>query len=160
VITIPVEVQRMMSSQKFVVIGSVDINGVANLSPRTSFYFTKSAIFWLDFFKHKSQGNFRAIPWVSVAVFDKKKLKGFQMKGKVTFITDIKEKSQVIDTISRSATGKTATKIFERMSQNKSPEVIKFTPSAVYSLNPKEESGLPIVLDTDSETSSLLGHQK
>jgi len=87
-------------------------------------------------------------------------LKGFQMKGKVTFITDIKEKSKIVDIISRSATGKTATKIFERMSQNKSPEVIKFAPKAVYSLNPKEESGIPIVLDTDGETTSLLGHHK
>jgi hypothetical protein len=156
-VTIPVEVRHMMSRQKFIVVGSVDVNGVANLSPRTSFFFTENAIFWLDFFKHKSQGNFRTVPWISVAVFDKNDLKGFQMKGKVTFITDVKEKSKIIDVVSRSATGKTATKIFERLSQNKSPEVIKFTPKAVYSLNPKEESGFPIVQDTDGETISLLG---
>ncbi len=32
-----------------------------------------------------------------------------------------------------------------------------FTPKAVYSLSPKEESGIPIILDTDGETASLLG---
>ena len=147
----------MMHDQKFIVVGSVDSNGVANLSPRTSFYFTTNAIYWLDFFKHKSQGNFKVIPWVSVGVFDIKKLTGFQMKGKVNFVTDSKEKSRITDIIARSATGKTSTKIFERLNQNKIPDVILFTPKAAYSLNPKEESGVPIVMDTDGETISLLG---
>ena len=156
-ITIPSEVQEIMNKQKFIVVCSVDPNGVANISPRTSFYFTNDAIYWLDFFKHKSQGNFKTIPWISVGTFDTNELRGFQMKGKVSFVTNPKEKSKIIDIVSRSATGKTSTKIFERLSQNKTPEVIKFTPKAVYSLNPKEESGIPIIIDTDGETVSLLG---
>lgn len=147
----------MMKDQKFVVVVSVDANGVANLSPRTSFHFTENAVYWLDFFKHKSQGNFKTIPWVSVGVFDKKELKGFQMKGKVSFLTDAKEKAKITDIIARSVTGKTSTKIFERLSQNKTPDVIIFTPKAVYSLDPKEESGIPIIIDKDGETVSLLG---
>lgn len=158
-ISIPQEVQQMMHKQKFIVIGSVDTNGVANVSPRTSFYFTDNVVYWLDFFKHKSQGNFRSIPWISVAVFDKNELKGFQMKGKVSFITDAKERIKITDTISRSATGKTSTKIFERLSKNKTTDVLMFTPKAVYSLDPEEESGIPIILDTDGETISLLGHR-
>lgn len=146
-----------MKDQKFVVVVSVDANGVANLSPRTSFHFTENAVYWLDFFKHKSQGNFKTIPWVSVGVFDKKELKGFQMKGKVSFLTDAKEKAKITDIIARSVTGKTSTKIFERLSQNKTPDVIIFTPKAVYSLDPKEESGIPIIIDKDGETVSLLG---
>lgn len=156
-VKIPSQVQEMMRKQKFVVVGSVDVNGVANLSPRTSFHFTDTAVYWLDFFKHKSQGNFKSIPWVSVGVFDKKELKGYQMKGKVVFLTDHKEKSKITDIIARSVTGKTSTKIFERISQNKAPDVIMFTPKAVYSLDPKEESGIAIVLDKDGETISLLG---
>lgn len=156
-VKIPIKVQNLMKEQKIIVVGSVDVNGVANLSPRTSFYFTESAIYWLDFFKHKSQGNFRIIPWISVGVFDKKELKGFQMKGKVSFLPDGKEKSKITDVIARSVTGKTSTKIFERMSENKNPEVIMFVPKAVYSLDPKEESGIPIVIDKDGETVSLLG---
>ena len=154
---IPLPVQEMMQKEKFIVVGSVDVNGLANLSPRTSFYFTKNAVYWLDFFKHKSQGNFRSIPWVSVGVFDKNELKGFQMKGKVTFIDDTKEKSRITEMIARSATGKTSTKIFERLSKNKTPDVMMFTPKAVYSLDPKEESGVAIALDKDGETVSLLG---
>ena len=147
----------MLKSQKFIVVGSVDINGLANLSPRTSFYFTDTTIYWLDFFKHKSQGNFKSIPWVSVGVLDKKELKGYQIKGKVTFVTETKEKVRITDVITRSVTGKTSSKIFERMSQNKTPDVIMFTPKAVYSLSPKEESGVAMVMDKDGETISLLG---
>ena len=156
-IKIPAKVQEMLKSQKFIVVSSVDANGLANFSPRTSFYFTDTAVYWLDFFKHKSQGNFKTIPWVSVGVFDKKELKGYQIKGKVTFITESKEKSRITDVITRSATGKTSSKIFERISQNKTPDVIMFTPKAVYSLDPKEESGVAIVMDKDGETISLLG---
>lgn len=156
-IKIPAKVQALLKSQKVIVVGSVDVNGLANLSPRTSFYFTDTAVYWLDFFKHKSQGNFKSIPWVSVGVFDKKDLKGYQMKGKVTFVTEAKEKSRITDVIARSVTGKTSSKIFERMSQNKTPDVIMFTPKAVYSLEPKEESGVAMVMDKDGETISLLG---
>ena len=156
-IKIPAKVQEMLKSQKFIVVSSVDANGLANFSPRTSFYFSDTAVYWLDFFKHKSQGNFKTIPWVSVGVFDKKELKGYQIKGKVTFITESKEKSRITDIITRSATGKTSSKIFERISQNKTPDVIMFTPKAVYSLDPKEESGVAIVMDKDGETISLLG---
>ena len=156
-IKIPAKVQEMLKSQKFIVVGSVDINGLANLSPRTSFYFTDTTIYWLDFFKHKSQGNFKSIPWVSVGVFDKKELKGYQMKGKVTFVTDVKEKSRITDVITRSVTGKTSSKIFERISQNKTPDVIMFTPKAVYSLDPKEESGVAMLMEKNGETVSLLG---
>lgn len=156
-VTIPKEVQSMMSRQKFVVVGSVDLNGMCNLSPRTTFYFSEDVIYWLDFFKHKSHYNFKNVPWVSVAVFDKEELKGYQMKGKVSFVTDEKEKSRVIDIISRSTTGKTSAKIFERMAHGMQPELMLFRPHAVYSLNPAADSGIAMVIDGDSETVSLLG---
>ena len=155
-VTIPEEMQKLLKQQKFIVVGSVDPNGVANLSPRTAFYFTNDEVYWLDFFKHKSQGNFQIIPWVSVAVFDKKKLKGFQMKGKVSIISDGIKKRRVIDAITRSVTGSTSAKIFERISQNKYPDVIAFKPKVVYSLNPQEESGKPITHDKDGETMALI----
>ncbi|MGI0086409.1 MAG: pyridoxamine 5'-phosphate oxidase family protein [Nitrosotalea sp.] len=156
-VTIPEDVLYMMKKQKFVVVASVDPNGLANISPRTAFYFTDDTIYWLDFFEHKSQGNFRVIPWVSVAVFDKEKLRGFQMKGKVSFITDENKKKKITETILRSATGKTSSKIFERQSQNRHPAVIMFKPKAVYSLDPKEESGKVLVSDKDGETVSFMG---
>ena len=156
-VTLTTAVQEMLREQKFIVVGSVDANGLCNLSPRTSFYYSKDAIYWLDFFKHKSQGNFKTIPWISVAVFDKNELKGFQLKGKVSFITDEKKKSKITDLITRSVTGKTSSKIFERMSKNKTPDVLMFTPKAIYSLDPKDESGIAKMMDKDGETVALLG---
>jgi general stress protein 26 len=156
-VTITKEIQEMLRMQKFIVIGSVDLNGVANVSPRTAFYFSDESVFWLDFFKHKSHINFKSLPWVSVAVFDKSKLKGFQMNGKVSFVEDQKEKIKLIDTITRSVTGKTSSKVFEKLNEDKSPDVIMFKPRAIYSLDPEEYSGRAIVLDTDGETVSLLG---
>lgn len=156
-VSIPLEIQEMMRKQKVIIVGSVDLNGVANISPRTAFYFSENAIYWLDFFKHKSQGNFRSLPWISIAVVDKNKLRGFQLKGKVSFITEQKEKTRITDIVCRSATGKTSAKIFEQMSQ-KTPDVIMFTPKAIYSLSPQEESGRALVVDTsDSEAVTLLG---
>jgi len=156
-VTLTTTVQEMLSEQKFIVVGSVDANGLCNISPRTSFYYSKNAVYWLDFFKHKSQGNFKTIPWVSVSVFDKKELRGFQLKGKVSFVTDKKEKARITDIIMRSVTGKTSSKVFERVSQNKTPDVLLFTPKAIYSLDPKEESGRALTMDKDGETVSLLG---
>jgi hypothetical protein len=147
----------MLRAQKVIVIGSVDLNGVANISPRTAFYFSDDSIFWLDFFKHKSHTNFQSLPWVSIAIFDKTKLKGFQLKGKVSFVKDQKQKTKLIDIITRSTTGKTSSKIFERLTQDKSPEVIVFKPKAIYSLDPEEYAGRALALDTDGETVSLLG---
>ena len=111
----------------------------------------------LDFFKHKSQGNFRDLPWISVAVFDKIKLKGFQMKGKASFVENATAKRKITDIIYRSTTGKTTSKIFERMSQNKTPDVLMFKPKALYSLDPEEYAGRTILQDSDGETVSLLG---
>ena len=156
-VTLTTTIQEMLREQKFIVVGSVDANGLCNISPRTSFYYSKNAIYWLDFFKNKSQGNFKTIPWVSVSVFDKKELKGFQLKGKVSFVTDKKEKTRITDIIMRSVTGKTSSKVFERVSQNKTPDVLLFTPKAIYSLDPKEESGRALTMDKDGETVSLLG---
>ena len=156
-VTLTTAVQEMLREQKFIVVGSVDANGLCNISPRTSFYYSKNAIYWLDFFKHKSQGNFKTIPWVSVSVFDKKELNGFQLKGKVSFVTDKKEKARITDIITRSVTGKTSSKVFERVSQNKTPDVLLFTPRAIYSLDPKEESDRALTMDKDGETISLLG---
>jgi hypothetical protein len=79
------------------------------------------------------------------------------MKGKVSFVKNEKEKMKMIDIISRSTTGKTSSKVFERISHADQPELVMFKPHAVYSLNPAEDSGTAIEIDADSETVSLLG---
>lgn len=156
-VVIPKPARDMMSGQKFIVVGSVDLNGLCNISPRTAFHFTQDSVYWLDFFTHKSHYNFMNVPWISVTVFDKDNLRGFQMKGKVSFVKNEKEKAKMIDVISRSTTGKTSSKIFERLARADKPDLVMFKPHAVYSLDPAEDSGIAIEIDSDSETVSLLG---
>jgi len=91
-----------------------------------------------------------------IGVFDKNELKGLQLKGKVSFITCEKKKSKITDIITRSVTDKTSSKIFERMSKNKTPDILMLTPKAIYSLDPKEESGIAKIIDKDGETVALL----
>ncbi|MGI0011551.1 MAG: hypothetical protein ACREAE_09145 [Nitrosopumilaceae archaeon] len=75
----------------------------------------------------------------------------------LNFVENPKQKTKFIDIITRSVTGKTSAKVFERLNQDKSPDVILFKPRAIYSLDPEEYSGRALVLDTDGETVSLLG---
>jgi len=154
-VTIPDDIQNMIHKEGVIVVGSVDINGVCNVSPRSSFHCTNHAIYWLDFFSHKSRQNFSDIPWISVSVFDKEQLEGFQLKGKVCKMEDQSEKRRLVFLIMRNKpflmAKLHAASISDRL------EVMMFKPKAIYSLNPQEESGTALVIDNDGETVSLLG---
>ena len=71
-----------------IVVSSVDQNLMPNISPRTTFTIIDDVIYWIELFRHKSFKNFQFSDWISVASFDKEKLKGFQLKGKVTMLQD------------------------------------------------------------------------
>ena len=154
-VTIPDDIQSMIHNEGVIVIGSVDTNGVCNVSPRSSFHYTNDTIYWLDFFSHKSRQNFSEIPWISVSVFDKKELEGFQLKGKVGIVKDQSEKRRLVFLIMRKKpflmSKIHAASISDRL------EVMMFKPRAIYSLNPQKESGTALVIDNDGETVSLLG---
>jgi len=154
-VNIPLEIQKMIREQQVIVVGSVDINGVCNVSPRSAYICTDDAIYWLDYFSHKSRRNFSEIPWISVAVFDKERLKGFQLKGKVSFVTTNDEKQRITDLVIRTCSNNVC-KIYQELS-SEHLEVMMFKPKAIYSLNPQEEAGTALVLNNDGETVSLLG---
>ena len=78
-----------------IVVSSVDENGMPNISPRTTFTITDDVIYWIELFRHKSFENFQNSDWISVASFDKEKLKGFQLKGKVTMLQDEEKKKNI-----------------------------------------------------------------
>jgi len=155
-VEIPDDIKEMIRNQGIIVVGSVDINGVCNVSPRSAFFCSNETICWLDYFSHKSRQNFQQIPWISIAVFDKEQLKGFQLKGKVSFVTDENEKRRITDLIIRTCSGNTC-KIYQELANNNQIQVMMFKPKAIYSLNPQEEAGQALVLDNDGETVSLLG---
>jgi hypothetical protein len=120
------------------------------VSPRTTYYLgADGSIYWLELFKHKTYRNFQKNPWCSVAVFDKKRLIGYQLKGKATIVTDKKSKNEIVIKIVDKLTRLHRQRILK---QNKKPNLVKFTPNIIYSLNPNELTDSPLVLDATDES--------
>ena len=86
-----------------------------------------------------------------MAVFDKRKLVGYQLKGKATFVTDRKVKSEISTKIIDKLTRLHKQRIL-RHSKNRRPSVIKFTTKIVFSLNPNELADSPLAVDANDES--------
>ncbi len=153
---IPTGVQELIQREKVIVVGSVDKKGMSNTSPRSAISLTNNAIYWLDFFDHKSRKNFRYTPWVSVAVFDKHKQLGFQLKGKVSFLTGAK-KNKWVYKIMKSLPNRIS-EVYKELTDINALDVIEFKPKAIYSLNPRQNAGRELIMDKDKETIAMLGN--
>lgn len=147
-------IQRLIEQEQVIVVGSVDKKGIPNVSPRSALFWNNAAIFWLEFFDHKSRQNFKDNEWVSVAVFDTAKQEGFQLKGKVRFLTN-SQKRKMVYKITQS-TPKALAKIYDEKIKNEDIEVIQFEPRAIYSLDPRQEAGRLLALDKNDETLSKI----
>lgn len=155
-VNLPEEVKKMVLTQQMIIIGTSDDTGLANISPRTSFHLEDDNIYWLELFKHKSFHNFSKNKWVSIAVIDKEKLSGFQLKGTVSIIKEKKRfdqvKLQIIDRLTRLH----KERILKQIGKEP-PSIIEFKTKVVYPLKPNEISDIPIVLDSDVEVGRLAG---
>jgi hypothetical protein len=150
VVLVPDKVKKLIQKEQILVVGSSDKTGISNVSPRTTYYLgTDGSIYWLELFKHKTYRNFQQNPWCSVAVFDKKRLIGYQLKGKATIVTDKKSKNEIVIKIVDKLTRLHRQRILK---QNKKPNLVKFTPNIIYSLNPNELTDSPLVLDATDES--------
>lgn len=147
-------IQELIKQKNVIVIGSVDPQGMTNVSPRSALFCNNDGIFWLEFFNHKSRKNFKDNTWVSVAVFDTSTQEGYQLKGKVEFLKGL-EKREMVYKITQS-TPKSLVKIYEEKIENEDLEVMKFEPHAIYSLDPRQEAGPLLALDKDDETLSMI----
>jgi nitroimidazol reductase NimA-like FMN-containing flavoprotein (pyridoxamine 5'-phosphate oxidase superfamily) len=146
---IPDKIKKFIDAQGIFVVGTVSGNAIANVSPRIFFRIEENAIYWLDFFKHKSYNNFQTNPWVTVSIFNKDDLEGYQLRGKVSFITNDPAKSEIKELIIKKTLQKNSSPKIKSLSE-KDVTVIQFEPSVCYSLNPEEYSDLPIGSDVDS----------
>jgi len=153
-VAIPDEVKKMIRTQEIIVVASVDDTGICNISPRTTFALLKDEVFWLELFKHKSYVNIKKNNWVSVAVFDKKKLSGFQLKGNVSLVRDKEKKQSIISQIADRLTRLHKERILKQIT-TQTVNVAKFKPKIIYSLNPNEFSDVPIVLDASVDLGRL-----
>jgi hypothetical protein len=137
--------------EQVLIVGSSS-KGICNVSPRTSFHLDQDdSIYWLELFRHKTLRNIQKNPWCSVAVFDKRKLVGYQLKGRATLVTDRKTKSEISTKIIDKLTRLHKQRILKH-SKNKRPSVIKFTTKLVFSLNPNELADSPLIVDANDES--------
>jgi hypothetical protein len=86
---------------------------------------------------------------VTISVFNKDDLKGFQFRGIVSFIKDESIKSEIKESIKKILEKNSSEKI-KKLSEKTEVQVIRFEPRVCYSLNPDEFSHMSIGSDVDS----------
>ncbi len=146
---ISTEIKEFIETQGIFVVGTVNENHLPNISPRIFFRVDDNLIYWIDFFKHKSFRNFQTNPWVTISVFNKEELKGYQFRGIVSFITDEPTKSQIRESIIKKTLEKNTSSKVKQMSE-KEGQIIQFEPTVCYSLNPEEFSDMCVDADINS----------
>ncbi len=142
------EIKEFIEDQGIFAVGTVDENNSPNVSPRIFFRIDEDTIYWIDFFKHKSFRNFQINPWITISVFNKEELKGYQFRGTVSIITDEPTKSQIRESIIKKTLEKNPSPKIKQMSE-KEGYIIQFKPKVCYSLNPEEHSDLCTGSDLD-----------
>lgn len=140
--------RAFIENQGIFAVGTVSGNKFPNVSPRIFFRVDEDAIYWLDFFKHKSYKNFQANPWVTVSVFNKDELEGYQIRGVVSFITDEPTKSEIKESIIKKILKTNSSPKIKSLSE-KEANVIQFEAKICYSLNPEKYSDMSIGSDID-----------
>lgn len=148
-VKIPEEIQKFVEDQGVFVVGTTGGSNLTNISPRIFFKVEDDVIYWLDFFKHKSYKNYKVNPWVTIAVFNKDNLKGYQFRGTVSFITDEPTKTEIRDLIIKNTLGRSSSDKLKALS-SKEAQIIQFEVKVCYSLNPEEYSDMSIGSDIDS----------
>jgi len=148
-VKIPTEIKEFIEEQGVFVVGTIGTSNLPNISPRIFFRIDNDTIYWLDFFKHKSYKNIKINPWVTIAVFNKEELKGYQFRGTVSFITDESKKTEIKNSIIKTTLDRNLSEKVKSLS-NKEAELIQFEPKVCYSLNPEEYSDMCIGSDVDS----------
>jgi len=146
---ISTKIKEFIETQGIFVVGTVNENQLSNISPRIFFRVDDNLIYWIDFFKHKSFRNFQTNPWVTISVFNKEELKGYQFRGIVSFITDEQTKSQIRESIIKKTLEKNTSSKVKQLSE-KEGQIIQFEPTVCYSLNPEEYSDMCIDADINS----------
>ena len=148
-VKIPDEIKQFINDQGIFAVGTIGNNNIANVSPRIFFKVEEDAIYWLDFFKHKSYKNMKINPLVTISVFNKDELKGFQFRGTITFITDEPIKSEIKNFIIKKTLEQNKSDKVKKISE-KEAQVVQFEPKVCYSLNPEEYTDMCIGSDIDS----------
>jgi len=146
---IPPEIIEYIETQGIFSVGTVSQNNLVNVSPRIFFKIENNAIYWIDFFKHKTFKNFQKNPWVTISVYNKEDLTGYQFRGTASLVTDEPKKSQIQESIIKKTLKMNLSTEVKKISE-KEGNIIQFEPRVCYSLNPEEYSDMCIGSDIDS----------
>jgi uncharacterized pyridoxamine 5'-phosphate oxidase family protein len=149
-VKIPNDIKEFIEEQGIFAVGTMGANNLPNVSPRIFFRVDEDIIYWLDFFKHKSYKNIQTNPWVTISVFNKEDLKGFQFRGIVSYLENDLIKLEIIKSIIEKTLEKNSSEKIKKLSERKEVNVIQFEPKVCYSLNPEEFSNMCIGSDIDS----------
>lgn len=148
---IPEKVKELIAKEQVIIVGTSH-KGIPNVSPRTAFHIDQNgSIYWLEMFRHKTFRNISKNHWCSVAIFDKKKLVGYQLKGKAALLVDRKTKSQMTLTIIDRLARLHKQRILKQ-TKNRRTNIIKFSAKLVFSLNPNELADSPLIIDANTES--------
>ncbi len=147
-VKIPSEIKEFIEAQGIFAVGTVSGNNLPNVSPRIFFRVDEDAIYWIDFFKHKSFKNLQVNPWVTISIYNKEELTGYQFRGTVKIITDEPAKSKIKESIIKKTLEKNTSPKVKQLSE-KEGQIIQFEPKVCYSLNPEEYSDMCIECDID-----------
>ena len=143
------QIRDFIENQGIFVVGTTGGNKIVNVSPRIFFRIDEEAIYWIDFFKHKSYRNMQINPWVTISVFNKEDLEGYQLRGMISFVTDEPTYSEIKNSIIKSISSKNPSQKIKHLSEKESI-LIQFEPKVCYSLNPEKFSDMSIGSDIDS----------
>jgi len=148
-VTISLDVKRIMDAQHVIFVGTSNNHGIPNVSPRSSFYVDKDIIYWCEIFKHKSFQNFTKNNWVSVSVIDYVDFSGYQLKGHVDIVDDDQEFFHAHAKIAENLSKDHEQQIRQLISEN-GVKIIKFKPLVLYSLNPTDFEQEPDLIGSDT----------
>ena len=153
-VKIPDSIKEFIETQGIFVVGTVGAN-LQMFLPVFSSKLKKTKFIGLIFFEHKSYKNIQVNPSVTISVFNKDELEGYQFRGLVNYITDEPIKSEIKDSIIEKTLKINPSPKIKSLSE-KTANVIQFEPKVCYSLNPEKYSDMSIGSDVDS--TSLFGN--
>lgn len=126
-------IRLIIKQGNVVLVGSVNANGVPNISPRYVLGILQNErLLFADAFENKTFHNINAWPKVTVAVFDRDTQGGYQLKGDAEGVSDPKTASQA------------EAKLREYGIDFKPKKVWALAVKEIYSLEPSAKSKSPL----------------
>jgi hypothetical protein len=129
--------KKMLADVGMIFVGTSSKDGIPNVSVRTAYaVLGNDTIIMLDYFRHKTFWNWQENNRMAISVANKKKVDGYQFKGRCEIVTDSEEIRKLHKKICNNP--HTLARLFEKRIANLPPIVVKFIIEEIYTLKPIE----------------------